>query len=203
MKTIRTLAIGSAALAFASGCALSETGEATMSSHGHDHSAKVLDGGEGTEIGFPLHPTWRLADADSNQAGMSFFEIGIAAGAAGAPPHQHTTEDEFFYVRQGSVTFMTDGERRTIGEGGFVLLPRNGWHALWNTGEEDAILLVGTSRGQFDDFFDAVAMQVQAENASTPDAVGAIVGRLGAERGITIDMSLVPADVAALYGLSQ
>ncbi len=205
MNNIRTLMLSTIALALAGGCAMSETAAAPTDRHDddHDRSAIVLDGGEGARVEFPLHATWRLADAASNEAGMSFFEIGIAAGAAGAPPHRHTAEDEFFYVRKGAVTFMADGARRTIGEGGFVLLPRNGWHALWNTGEEDAILLVGTSKGNFDDFFDAVAMQVQAENASTPDAVGAIVGRLGAERGIIIDMSLVPSDVAALYGLPQ
>ncbi len=161
----------------------------------------VLDAGEGEEVVFPLHPTVRLADKNSNHAGMSFFEIIIPAGSPGAPPHSHTHEDEFFYVREGSVTFMADGARKTISSGGFVLLPRDSWHAMWNTGDADAILLVGTSAGKFDDFFDAVAMEARDTGANSPEEVGAIVGRLGAERGITIDMSRVPADVAALYGL--
>ncbi len=161
----------------------------------------VLDAGEGKEIAFPLHPTVRLADENSNHAGMSFFEMIIPAGSPGAPPHSHTHEDEFFYVREGSVTFMADGARKTISAGGFVLLPRDSWHAMWNTGDADAILLVGTSAGEFDDFFDAVAMEVRDSGANSPEEIGAIVGRLGAERGITIDMSRVPEDVAALYGL--
>ncbi len=161
----------------------------------------LLDGGEGEAIAFPLHPTLRLADADSNLAGMSFFEIRIAAGAPGAPPHTHTHEDEFFYVREGTVTFMVNDERRTLKAGGFVLLPRHSLHAMWNTSAEDAILLVGTSAGKFGDFFDAVAIEARESNAGTPAEIGAIVGRLGAERGIVIDMTKVPEDVAALYGL--
>jgi mannose-6-phosphate isomerase-like protein (cupin superfamily) len=161
----------------------------------------ILDAGEGEAIGFPLHPTLRLAAAGSNQAGMSFFEIEIPANSAGAPPHRHTHEDEFFYVRQGSVTFMVDGERKMIGAGGFVLLPRDGWHAVWNPGDKSATLLVGTSAGRFDDFFDAVAMEVAAAGELSPPEVGAIVGRLGVERGIIIDMDRLPDDVRGIYGL--
>jgi len=166
-------------------------------------SGFILDAGEGEAIAFAPHPTLRLASASSNQAGMSFFEIEILANSAGAPPHRHTHEDEFFYVRQGSVTFMVDGERKTIGAGGFVLLPRDGWHAVWNSGDTDATLLVGTSAGQFDDFFDAVAMEVAAAGELSPPEVGAIVGRVGAERGIIVDLDMLPDDVRAMYGLRE
>ena len=163
--------------------------------------AIILDAGEGATIAFPLHPTTRLAAADSNQAGLSLFEIVIPANSAGAPPHTHTHEDEFFYVREGRVTFMADGAQKSISAGGLVMLPRGGSHAMWNTSDADATLLVGTSAGKFDDFFDAVAMEVAASGALTPPEVGAIVGRVGAARGIIIDMSLVPDDVRPLYGL--
>ena len=157
--------------------------------------------GEGAPIAFPLHPTFRLADSDTNPVGMSFFEIHIAAGAPGAPPHTHAHEDEFFYVRESTVTIMTGEETKTISAGGFVLLPRHGLHSAWNASDEDAILLVGTSRGKFGDFFDAVAMEVRVTDASSPQEVGAIVGRLGAERGIVVDITKIHEDVAALYGL--
>lgn len=163
--------------------------------------AIILDGGEGAAIEFPLHPTTRLASADDTQSGLSLFEIIIAAQAAGAPPHQHSHEDEFFYVREGRITFMADGVQKTISEGGFVLLPRGGWHAMWNAGDTDAILMVGTSEGQFDDFFDAVAMEVAAAGDLSPPEIGAIVGKVGAQRGITIDMTKVPDSVRHLYGV--
>lgn len=44
-------------------------------------------------------------------------------------------------------------------------------------------------------------MEARASTASTPSEIGAIVGRLAAERGVIIDMTKVPEDVAALYGL--
>lgn len=164
-------------------------------------SALLVDAGEGTEIDFPLHPATRLAGADSNIAGLSLFEIEVPANSAGAPPHTHTYEDEFFYVREGTVTFMADGVQKSISPGGLVMLPRGSTHALWNASDQDATLLVGTSEGAFDDFFDAVAIEVAAAGALTPPEIGAIVGRIGAERGILIDMSLVPDDVRPLYGM--
>ncbi|MEL7093757.1 MAG: cupin domain-containing protein, partial [Pseudomonadota bacterium] len=155
--------------------------------------AVIRDANEGDLIPFPLHPARSLAGPDTHEAAMSFFEIEVPAGTAGAPPHTHAYEDEFFYVREGRITFMAGDQRRTIGAGGFVLLPRGGQHAFWNDTEDDAILLLGTSEGEFGDFFDAVAMAVREENAARPDEIGAIVGRLGAARGIAIDMSAVPA----------
>lgn len=163
--------------------------------------ALLIDAGDGETIDFPLHPTTRLVDADSNIAGLSLFEIEIPANTAGAPPHTHTHEDEFFYVRKGSVTFMADGNQKTLSPGGLVMLPRGSTHAVWNAGDEDATLLVGTSDGAFDDFFDAVAMEVAAAGELTPPEIGAIVGRIGAERGVLIDMSLVPDAVRPLYGM--
>nr|WP_070958597.1 cupin domain-containing protein [Hyphomonas sp. Mor2] len=181
-------------------CASSSSAEDTTSA-AEPKPALLIERGEGEQIDFPLHPVTRLAGADSNLAGLSLFEIMVPANSAGAPPHTHTHEDEFFYVREGTVTFMADGEQKTISPGGLVMLPRGGAHAMWNAGDVDATLLVGTSQGEFDDFFDAVAMEVAAAGDLAPPEIGAIVGRIGAERGILIDMSLVPDDVRPLYGM--
>lgn len=163
-------------------------------------TAIVLDSGEGQPIAFPGHPTSLLAAADTNTAGLSFYEISILAGKPGAPPHTHAHEDEFFYVREGTVTFLTGEDRKTISAGGFVLLPRNGLHAIWNASDSDAILLVGTSQGKFDGFFDAVAIETRAKNLTSPQEIGELIGRIGAERGIVIDMEKIPEDAKAIYG---
>ena len=118
----------------------------------------VLSGDEGDQILFPIHPTRRLASSAASESGLSVFELTVPPHSAGAPPHTHMYEDEFFYVRKGSPTFTAGGVRRTVDAGGFVLLPRNGAHAFWNDSEEEAILLAGTSNGKFDDFFDTVAL---------------------------------------------
>lgn len=162
----------------------------------------LLDALEGNKVAFPLHETLELAGPETNLAGMSFFEQRIPANTAGAPPHTHTHEDEFFYVRAGKLTFMAEDSRKTVSAGGFVLLPRQGLHAFWNDTDQEAIILIGTSEGQFGDFFDAVAMEAQRTQAASPQELGEILGKVGAERGIIIDMSKLPMDVAKLYGAS-
>lgn len=181
-------------------CASSSFADDTNSSPAPKR-ALLIDAGEGEQIDFPLHPMTRLTTADSNDAGLSLFEVTVPAKSAGAPPHTDTHEDEFFYVREGAVTFMADGEQKTISPGGLVMLPRGSTHAMWNAGDSDATLLVGTSDGEFDDFFDAVAMEVAAAGDLTPPEIREIVGRVGVERGIVIDMSLVPDEVRPLYGM--
>lgn len=161
----------------------------------------IVDGDEAEPIAFPLLPTRRLAGPETNIAGMSFFEHDVPAQSAGAPPHTHSHEDEFFYVREGQVTFMADDQRQTLSAGGFILLPRGSLHAFWNDTDDDAILLVGASEGQFGDFFDAVAIEAQKQQPKSPQEMGLLLDRISAERGIKIDMSKLPPDVAALYGM--
>jgi len=169
---------------------------------GKSRPAILLSGTEGDSIPFPIHATRRLASSASSESGMSLFEIIVPPFSAGAPPHSHMYEDEFFYVRAGRPTFLANGVRKKVEPGGFVLLPRNGAHAFWNDQKEEVILLAGTSNGKFDDFFDAVALEVRVSGAKSPKEVGAILERVGAERGINIRMDLLPPDVANLYGLS-
>lgn len=176
-------------------------GEPYGEPYGEPKPAIILDAGEATPINFPLHPTSRLAHASANMAGMSFFEIELPPNSAGAPPHRHNHEDEFFYVREGKVTFLADGKRQTLSAGGFALLPRAGWHALWNSDNKPATVFVGTSAGKFDDFFDQVAIEVAKSKPSSPQEMGAILTELAEQRGIAIDLNRLPDDVRALYGL--
>ena len=198
LNNIQFVALG-AGLFIASACAAAQVPQDLIQLDAK--TGVILDAGEGAPVDFPLHPTTRLASADQTESGLSLFEIIIVAQSAGAPPHRHRHEDEFFYVRDGHVTFMVDGVQKSTSAGGFVLLPRGGWHAMWNDGDTDAILLVGTSEGQFDDFFDAVAMEVSSAGDLSPPEIGAIVGKVGAERGIMIDMTRVPDSVRHLYGM--
>ncbi|MEL7447477.1 MAG: cupin domain-containing protein [Pseudomonadota bacterium] len=189
------------ALAAVWACTACETAhQKAAGAENSDYRPLILDANEGRNVAFPLHQTKALAGPEASLAGMSFFELQVPSNTAGAPPHTHTHEDEFFYVREGQLTFMADGARKTISAGGFALLTRNGLHAFWNDTDHDAIVLIGTSEGEFDDFFDAVALEAQKTQAASPEELGAILAQVGEARGIVIDMTKLPEDVAALYG---
>ena len=49
--------------------------------------------------------------------------------------HRHRAEDETIHVLEGTYEFECDGERRTLGPGATVHVPRGTPHAIRNTGE--------------------------------------------------------------------
>jgi mannose-6-phosphate isomerase-like protein (cupin superfamily) len=52
------------------------------------------------------------------------------------PVHSHPAQDEHFEVLDGELLFEIEGERRTVGAGGVLDLPRGLRHTVWNGGPE-------------------------------------------------------------------
>ena len=59
--------------------------------------------------------------------------------------HTHPTEDEMFYVLDGSLTFRCGDESFDVDDGGFVFLPRGVEHGYTIRSDGDVRLLVVTS----------------------------------------------------------
>lgn len=167
------------------------------------HDPKIVMPGEGEPVGVPFHPVFELVSEDDTDSRASFYEFRVPARSAGAPPHTHTHEDEFFYVVSGEVSLMNGNEVVTAGPGAFAALTRGHLHAFWNASDEEVVLVMATVGGKFEDFFDEIAMEVRESQPGSPEEMGALVGRLGAERGIMIDMSKVPDEAKPLYGMGE
>lgn len=171
----------------------------TASSAAAAHDPKVVKPGEGKPVAVPFHPTSLLLSEDENESGLSFYEFRVPPNTAAAPPHIHSAEDEFFYVVSGEVSFLDRDAVVVGGPGTFVALTRNNLHAFWNDSDTEAVLFLAVSKGNFETFFDEVAMAVKNDKPASPEAMGALVGRIAAERGITIRMDAVPDEAKALY----
>jgi mannose-6-phosphate isomerase-like protein (cupin superfamily) len=63
----------------------------------------------------------------------------------GVPLHLHRTEDEAWYVLEGTLRFHYGAREFNAGAGEGVLLPRGPAHTFWNPGPEPAryLLIVG------------------------------------------------------------
>ena len=59
--------------------------------------------------------------AGAVKAGLN--HVTLPAGAAGAPPHCHALEEEFFYVLEGSGTLRLDGDEQALGPRDMVARP--------------------------------------------------------------------------------
>jgi mannose-6-phosphate isomerase-like protein (cupin superfamily) len=73
---------------------------------------------------------------------FSLMERTVPAGARMPPPHRHSTCSEAFFVLDGTITFLVDGESLDGGPGEFLLVPRGAAHTFGNTSDDAARLLV-------------------------------------------------------------
>lgn len=83
------------------------------------------------------------------------------------PFHRHLTEDESFYVIDGEVAFLADGQWARAGAGSFVFIPRGMTHGFRVVGNKTARMLVWVNPGGFEEFF--IAMSEPATTATLPD----------------------------------
>lgn len=72
------------------------------------------------------------------------FNLGIitmAANREGPELHSHADEDDSFYVLEGELTFMVDGDEAVAGPGTFVLVPPGVPHTFANRSDRPARML--------------------------------------------------------------
>lgn len=90
--------------------------------------------GNGTQL-------WLLADASDCCGALGANRLRLEAGAAGAKPHHHKRSSEAFYVLDGALEMIIDGEAVTVEKGGYAVIPPGVVHSF------------GASEGQVADVF--------------------------------------------------
>ncbi|HST14557.1 MAG TPA: cupin domain-containing protein [Gaiellaceae bacterium] len=58
------------------------------------------------------------------------------------PNHFHDTQDELYFVHQGTATFTFDGDEYTVGEGGLVHVGSTTHRQISNRTDDDLVILV-------------------------------------------------------------
>ncbi len=81
-----------------------------------------------------------LAEQDGGD--VSVMERTLPPGGRRPPPHRHTNCSEAYFVLDGLVSVVVEGEDLAIGPEGFLLVPRGTSHTFGNGGEVEARLLV-------------------------------------------------------------
>ena len=110
---------------------------------------------------------WLATARDTNGA-YSLAEIEVRAGGE-PPPHRHTNEDESFYVLDGEIDFMVDGEVTRARAGELVFLPRGRTHAFRVATARARALLCITPAGLEDAFLETSERAPRAELPPLPD----------------------------------
>jgi quercetin dioxygenase-like cupin family protein len=113
----------------------------------------------------------RLLDTDES---YGMVEITSPPHVPGPPPHFHKSENEFFFIIQGTLDVMSNGEWQKSSAGSFVELPPNTTHTFINNTEQDVVWVTGWRPKGFERFFRDFGIPLQeslAQDKSVADQV--------------------------------
>jgi quercetin dioxygenase-like cupin family protein len=120
--------------------------------------------GKAYQLG-PLKMAFKRNDVDG-EGSYSMFESLEVPGASVAL-HRHRTFQETFIVLDGSFLFEVDGERRSLGKGEMLVIPRGATHGFMCTSPEPGRMLTISSPAGV---FEAFVADISAANASGSEA---------------------------------
>lgn len=164
------------------------------------HAPTITQLGGDLPTPFPGHDMATLIGPSDSAASVAFIEFVVPPRSPAAPPHTHADEDEYFLVLEGELTFLNGDQTLSAGPGTLAAMTRGNRHAFWNNTDEPARGLLAVAPGDFASFFDQVVMEIRAQNAADPEAIGGIVAAKAAEHNVIVDMSRLPPELAALMG---
>ncbi|MCC6238018.1 MAG: cupin domain-containing protein [Dehalococcoidia bacterium] len=102
----------------------------------------VFEGGQGTRYEARGSEMFFKATGASTGGRLSLMERTLPPGGRMPPAHVHEGNDEAYFILDGRVTFLADGEELVLGRDGFVLIPGGISHTFGNRGDAPARLLV-------------------------------------------------------------
>lgn len=107
------------------------------------------------------------------KAGYCLVEALVAPGAS-PPPNRHPSDDEAFFVLDGSFEFGIGTTTRKAGPGDFVRVPLGEVHTFKNIGHEPGRLLILNTPGTLHvEFFSEAGEPMPKDTSSLPDPLPA------------------------------
>ncbi|MDP9367651.1 MAG: cupin domain-containing protein [Chloroflexota bacterium] len=131
----------------------------------------VLAPGEGRTIPLGEAGIVTLKAVSAGTGGtLSAYEFVAPPATAGPPLHLHRGWDEAFYVLEGEMTFLIDGQTSTAPAGSFVFVPRGILHTFWNESAAPARQLTVFTPAGIEEYFEEVTQVMTAGGEDTLEA---------------------------------
>jgi len=148
-------------------------------------AAKVVQPGEGKRIAAAGDLYTFLAEGEDTSQSYALWEAVVPPGG-GPPPHVQSREDEGFYILEGEITFIADGQRVVAGKGTFLNVPRGVVHSFQNETETNARMLLMVAPAGMERMFEEIGTIVTDQSAKptppTPEELkkmGAVAPKYG------------------------
>jgi len=96
--------------------------------------------------------TFNISKKTDGISSVSLLTEELVPGSV-IPMHKHIHADEFFFFSQGTGIFILDDKTFSFKPGTTAFVPKNTWHSLKNTGDDNVIFNFGFSPAGFEEFF--------------------------------------------------
>jgi quercetin dioxygenase-like cupin family protein len=140
---------------------------------------KEIAPGEGKIVSlFGVRFSYKVETADSGGT-LAVMEVEIPARTL-VKPHNHTREDEFTLVLEGTIGVRVGDRELSAGPGSYLVKPRHTPHAMWNATSTPARVVEILSPAGLEAYFEELA-PILSEHRTAPEYY-----RLAENYGITI-----------------
>jgi len=106
------------------------------------------------------------------------IEVTSPPKIPGPPPHYHKDESEFFFIQNGTLDVMINGEWKAMSAGNFIELPPKTVHTFINNSEEDVVWITGWRPKGFQEFFTDFGIPSEQEGAREKSLSDDVVQRV-------------------------
>jgi quercetin dioxygenase-like cupin family protein len=113
-----------------------------------------LSAGEGKKIQVGLSNLFLKLSSQAIDNRFSVTEYELSPHFPGPPAHQHGLFEHAWYVLDGNLNVLIDGQTSVIGKGGFVFIPKRTIHAFSNESDTVTKLLVIDTPGGFENYYE-------------------------------------------------
>ena len=121
--------------------------------------ATILKAGERRPFNVLGMPLTMLCEAGETGGAWSLFEEDVPIGM-GPPPHRHDW-DEAYYILDGDIDFLIDGQPVRSSKGDFNYLPRGTVHGFKGASEGAARVLIFAAPAHGSEFFHELNRQIR------------------------------------------
>jgi len=117
---------------------------------------------------------------DGEQTGGTLMMgVLVSPPGGGPPPHYHLSEDEWFIVQEGRVSFFASGQWQEAPAGTTVFIPRTVVHTFQNVGDKPCRMLIAASPSGFEKFFARAAEECAKPGPVSFERIIQIAGEHG------------------------
>jgi mannose-6-phosphate isomerase-like protein (cupin superfamily) len=79
---------------------------------------------------------------DSEQVAFTWRRMPAQTGGKGSYGHRHRTQEEVYFVAEGTLQFKLEDEIREVGAGTVVRVAPEVARSVWNEGPDDVVLII-------------------------------------------------------------